>query len=86
MATVVFTGLESAAGLSGEVTASRAALKRLIGSATGVVMVVYVGIAPGRDDGAAGRRRQRRRSAGDYLEAPMLGIAEAFDTDWLATV
>src|SRR3954468_6043022 len=44
VATVVFTGLESAAGLSGEVTASRASLKRLIGSATAVVMVVYVGI------------------------------------------
>src|SRR5215210_30348 len=30
VATVIFTGLESAAGLSGEVTASRASLKRLI--------------------------------------------------------
>jgi APA family basic amino acid/polyamine antiporter len=85
VATVVFTGLESAAGLSGEVTASRASLKRLIGSATAVVMVVYVGIGlvaltafpvTGGTTALSGR----------YLEAPVLGIADAFDTDWLATV
>jgi APA family basic amino acid/polyamine antiporter len=85
VATVVFTGLESAAGLSGEVTASRASLKRLIGSATVVVMVVYVGIGlvamtafPVTDGTTALSDR--------YLEAPVLGIADAFDTDWLATV
>ena len=85
VATVVFTGLESAAGLSGEVTASRASLKRLIGSATAVVMVVYVGIGlvaltafPVVDGQTA--------ISGQYLEAPVLGIAQAFDTDWLATV
>jgi basic amino acid/polyamine antiporter, APA family len=85
VATVVFTGLESAAGLSGEVTASRASLKRLIGSATVVVMVVYVGIGlvamtafPVTDGTTA--------LSGRYLEAPVLGIADAFDTDWLATV
>jgi basic amino acid/polyamine antiporter, APA family len=85
VATVVFTGLESAAGLSGEVTASRASLKRLIGSATVVVMVVYVGIGlvamtafPVVDGKTA--------ISGEYLEAPVLGIADAFDTDWLASV
>ncbi len=85
VATVVFTGLESAAGLSGEVTASRASLKRLIGSATVVVMVVYVGIGlvamtafPVTDGTTA--------LSGRYLEAPVLGIADAFDTDWLASV
>jgi APA family basic amino acid/polyamine antiporter len=83
VATVVFTGLESAAGLSGEVTASRASLKRLIGSATVVVMVVYVGIGlvamtafpvTGTSTGISKH----------YLEAPVLGIAESFDTKWLA--
>jgi len=85
VATVVFTGLESAAGLSAEVTASRSSLKRLIGSATAVVMVVYVGIGlvamtafPVVDGKTA--------ISGEYLEAPVLGIAQAFDTDWLATV
>jgi APA family basic amino acid/polyamine antiporter len=85
VATVVFTGLESAAGVSAEVNASRASLKRLIGSATVVVMVVYVGIGlvamtafPVTDGTTA--------LSGRYLEAPVLGIADAFDTDWLASV
>ncbi|HEY6760468.1 MAG TPA: amino acid permease [Baekduia sp.] len=83
VATVVFTGLESAAGISGEVTAGRGALKRLIGSATGVVTVVYVGIAlvaltafPVTDGKTA--------LSGHYLEAPVLGIADAFQTTWLS--
>src|SRR4051794_31636303 len=82
VATVVFTGLESAAGLSGEVMATRGQLKRLIGSATAVVMVVYVGIAlvaltafP-----VAGNATGLSRY---YLEAPVLGIADAFDTQWV---
>jgi APA family basic amino acid/polyamine antiporter len=84
-ATVIFTGLESAAGLSAEVEASRGQLKRLIGSATAVVLVVYVGIGlvaltafpqVGNETGLSRF----------YLEAPMLGIAEAFPQQWLADV
>ena len=84
VATVVFTGLESAAGLSGEVQATRGQLKRLIGSATAVVMVIYVGTAlvamtafpvQGTTTGIASDR---------WLEAPVLGIAESFDTRWVA--
>jgi basic amino acid/polyamine antiporter, APA family len=83
VATVVFTGLESAAGLSGEVRASKASLKRLIGSATAVVMVVYVGIALVAMTAfpVAGNATGLSRF---YLEAPVLGIAESFDTAWLS--
>jgi APA family basic amino acid/polyamine antiporter len=83
VATVVFTGLESAAGLSGEVQASKASLKRLIGSATAVVMVVYVGIALVAMTAfpVAGNATGLSRF---YLEAPVLGIAESFHTTWLA--
>lgn len=83
VATVVFTGLESAAGLSGEVVASRGSLKRLIGSATLVVMVVYVGIALVAMTAfpVAGNATGLSRF---YLEAPVLGIAESFDTAWVA--
>ena len=83
VATVIFTGLESAASLSGEVTATRGQLKRLIMSATAVVLVVYVGIglvaltAFPVAGNATGLSRH-------YLEAPVLGIAEAFDTKWLS--
>jgi basic amino acid/polyamine antiporter, APA family len=83
VASVVFTGLESAAGLSAEVRASRGGLKRLVGSATLVVMVVYVGIAlvaltalP-----VVGNATSLSRN---FLEAPMIGIAESFDQAWLA--
>ena len=83
VAAVVFTGLESAAGLSAEVRASRGALKRLISSATLTVMVVYVGIAlvaltalPVRGNATSLSR--------NFLEAPMLGIAESFPQQWLA--
>jgi APA family basic amino acid/polyamine antiporter len=83
VATVVFTGLESAAGISGEIVASRGSLKRLIGSATLVVMVVYVGIALVAMTAfpVAGNATGLSRF---YLEAPVLGIAESFDTAWVA--
>jgi APA family basic amino acid/polyamine antiporter len=83
VATVVFTGLESAAGLSAEIVASRGSLKRLIGSATLVVMVVYVGIALVAMTAfpVAGNETGLSRF---YLEAPVLGIAESFDTTWVA--
>ncbi|MBI5103393.1 MAG: amino acid permease [Solirubrobacterales bacterium] len=84
IATVVFTGLESAAGLAGEVRASRGALKRLIGSATLVVMVIYVGIAVVAMTAlpVVGNATSLSRN---FLEAPMLGIAESFEQDWLST-
>jgi basic amino acid/polyamine antiporter, APA family len=84
VASVVFTGLESAAGLSAEVQASRGSLKRLVASATAVVMVVYVGIAlvaltalP-----VVGNATSLSRN---FLEAPVLGIAESFEQHWLAS-
>src|SRR3954453_14275115 len=45
VAPVVFTGLESASGLSGELRVGRGGLERLIASATISVVVLYVGIA-----------------------------------------
>jgi APA family basic amino acid/polyamine antiporter len=81
LATVVFTGLESASGLSGEVAIGRRGLKRLIAVAGAVVMVVYVGIAAvavsalpvAGGSGALGEL---------FLEAPMLDVAAAFDAEW----
>ena len=85
VATVVFTGLESAAGLSAEVRATRASLKRLIGSATLVVMVVYVGIAVVAMTAfpVAGNATGLSRF---YLEAPVLGIAERVSQGFLGDV
>src|ERR671937_1030647 len=84
LATVVFTGLESASGLSGEVAVGRRALKRLVGAAALVVMVVYTGI------GIVAISAQPVVGHGTplghrFLDAPVLGIAEAFNADWLAS-
>ncbi len=83
--TIAFTSLESASGLSGEVTVGRRGLRRLITSATGSVLIVYVGIAlvavtalPGRAGAAQFGHR--------YLNAPMLGIVAQLHPHWLSEV
>jgi basic amino acid/polyamine antiporter, APA family len=83
VATVVFTGLESASGLSGEVAVGRRGLKRLVASAAITVLVVYTGIgivAVSAQPVVNGATPMGER----FLDAPMLGIAEAFSADWLA--
>jgi APA family basic amino acid/polyamine antiporter len=83
VATVVFTGLESASGLSGEVAVGRRGLKRLVGAAALVVMVVYTGIAVVAITAlpVVGNATSLGRN---FLDAPMIGIAESFQADWLA--
>ena len=83
VATVIFTGLESAAGLSGEVAVGRRGLRRLVFSATAAVMTVYVGIALVALTALPAVANQTSL-ARNFLEAPMLGIAASFDQDWLA--
>jgi basic amino acid/polyamine antiporter, APA family len=83
VATVVFTGLESASGLSGEVAVGRRGLKRLVGAAALVVMVVYTGIALVAITAlpVVGNATSLGRN---FLDAPMIGIAESFNANWLA--
>jgi APA family basic amino acid/polyamine antiporter len=82
VAVVVFTGLESASGLAGEVAVGRAGLKRLIASASATIMVVYVGIATVALTALPVRGNETSLSR-NFLEAPMLGIAESFPEHWL---
>ena len=83
VATVSFTGLESASGLSGEVAVGRRGLKRLVGAAAITVGVVYtgIGIVAVTALPVVGNATSLGRN---YLDAPMIGIAESFKTDWLA--
>src|SRR5512132_2250208 len=83
VATVVFTGLESASGLSGEVDVGRRGLKRLVGAAAITVMVVYtgIGIVAVTALPVVGNATSLGRN---YLDAPMIGIAESFHNDLLA--
>jgi len=85
LATVVFTGLESASGLSGEVAIGREGLKRLIASAAAAVMVIYVGIGIVAVTAVPGVRGEGSLP-GDWLAAPMLGVARAFDEHWDVTI
>ncbi|HEV2769434.1 MAG TPA: amino acid permease [Solirubrobacteraceae bacterium] len=83
IATVAFTALESASGLAGEVMVGRRGLKRLVGSASLTVIVVYVGIAlvaiTALPVSGAGTPLGTT-----YREAPVVGVATAFDPPWLA--
>src|SRR5919199_161139 len=83
VATVVFTGLESASGLSGELRVGRRGLQRLIASATVSVLVLYVGIAVVAITAlpVVGNETSLARN---YLDAPMVGVAEAFAGHWYA--
>ena len=78
-----FTGLESASGLSGEVAVGRRGLKRLVGAAAMIVIVVYtgIGIVAVTALPVVGNATSLGRN---YLDAPMIGIAESFHTDWVA--
>ncbi len=83
VATVSFTGLESASGLSGEVAVGRRGLKRLVGAAAIIVIVVYtgIGIVAVTALPVVGNATSLGRN---YLDAPMIGIAESFHNDVLA--
>jgi basic amino acid/polyamine antiporter, APA family len=83
VAAISFTSLESAAGLAGEVRISRRALKRLVASGTGTVIIVYVGIAlvavtalPVHDG--------HTELASRYLNDPMIGLVAHMRPHWLA--
>ena len=85
VATVIFTGLESASGLAGEIRVGRRGLKRLVGSVTAVVVLVYTGIGVVAVTAlpVVGNETSLGRN---YRDAPMLGIAEAIQTQWLSDV
>ncbi len=82
LATVAFTGLESASGLAGELRVGRAALRRLITSAAGSVLVIYTGIALVAV--TALPVTEGRSPLEDEVEAPVVGVVEVFDPAWLA--
>jgi basic amino acid/polyamine antiporter, APA family len=85
ISTVAFTSLETASGLAGEVAVGRRGLKRLVGSATASVLVVYVGISlvavaalpvtPGAGP-----------LTGEALDAPVIATVQRFEPPWLSDV
>ena len=82
IATVVSTGLESAAGLAGEVGVSRSDLRRLVNASSLTVFVVYTGIALVAM--SAQPVVNGKTALGEqYRDAPMLGVVAAFKEAWL---
>jgi APA family basic amino acid/polyamine antiporter len=85
IAVIAFAGLEAAASLAGEVSATAKQVRRLVGPGSAIVVLIYVGIAVvgvsalpvhhGLSD--LGQR---------HLNAPVLGIVEAFRPHWVADV
>jgi APA family basic amino acid/polyamine antiporter len=82
--TVAFTGLESASGLAGEVAVGRRGLKRLVSSAAASVLVLYTGIALVAISVLPVRDGATRLGSDEYIERPVVGVAEGLDPAWLA--
>ena len=85
IAVIAFTGLEAAASLAGEVNVSPRTLKRLALPGSSIIVLIYVGISlvgvgalPVHDGVTA--------LGTDHINAPVLGVVEAFKPTWLADV
>jgi APA family basic amino acid/polyamine antiporter len=85
LAVIAFTGLEAAASLGGEVTATPQEVKRLIGPGAALIVTIYVGIAvvavgalPVHDGVSA--------LGTEHIKAPLVGVVEAYKPTWVADV
>jgi basic amino acid/polyamine antiporter, APA family len=85
IAVIAFTGLEAAASIAGEVTASVRQIRQLVVPGSAVVVLIYVGIAivgigalPVHDGVTA--------LGVEHLNAPVLGVVEAFRPVWVSDV
>jgi len=81
--TVAFTSVESAAGLSGEVRAGTGALRRLVASGTGIVLIGYVGIGL-LAISAFPVHGGHSPLAQHYSDIPVIGIVSRMHPHWLA--
>jgi APA family basic amino acid/polyamine antiporter len=85
IAVVAFAGLEAAASLAGEVTASRGQLRRLVGPGAAVITVVYVAVAV-VGVGVLPVHHGVTTLGTQHVRAPLLGIVGAFHPTWVANV
>ncbi len=85
IAVIAFTGLEAASSLAGEVSATIGEVKRLVGGGAALIVLIYVGIAV--VGVAALPVHHGITDLGvHHLNAPVLGVVEAFHPSWLADV
>ncbi len=76
---VAFSGIDASSGLAGQVKIGRAGLRRLIGVRLIAAVIPYVGIALIASSVLP--------QTGDrWIEAPLLGVAAAFEQAWLRDI
>jgi basic amino acid/polyamine antiporter, APA family len=80
--TVAFTGLESAAGVAGDVIINRSSLKRLLITGGLLVIVAYLGIGIVAVN-AVPIHGAHTALGSRYVKAPVLGIADQMHPGWL---
>ena len=85
IAIVAFTGLEAAASLSGEVAGNQRSLRRLVVPGSSVIVLVYVGISL-VGVSALPVHHGVTMLGQAHLNAPVLGVVEAFRPKWVADV
>jgi APA family basic amino acid/polyamine antiporter len=73
---VAFSGIDASSGLAGQVAIGRKGLRRLIGVRLVAAIVPYLGIALVASSVLP-------PTGGRWVEAPLLGVANAFPQDWL---
>jgi basic amino acid/polyamine antiporter, APA family len=83
VATVAAVGIEAASGLAGEVRVGRRGLRR-VAVATAVATAVLVVAVSGAALMALPVQDGHTALAGRFIEAPVLGVAEALDPTWLS--
>src|SRR5215210_7276057 len=74
---VAFSGIDASSGLAGQIAIGRRGLRRLIGVRLIAACVPYVGIA------LVASTALPQQAGREWVEAPMVGIAEAFDQAWI---
>jgi APA family basic amino acid/polyamine antiporter len=85
IAIIAFTGLEAAASLAGEVTATRRTLKRLMLPGSSIIVLIYVGISL-VGVAALPVHHGLTELGQQHIKAPVLGVVAAFKPTWVADV
>jgi basic amino acid/polyamine antiporter, APA family len=85
IAVIAFTGIEAAASIAGEVSATRRQVKSLVGPGSAVIVLIYVGISL-VGVGALPVHHGVTTLGTEHIKAPVLGVVEAFKPQWLADV
>jgi basic amino acid/polyamine antiporter, APA family len=82
LAIVAFAGIDASSGLAGEVAVSRAGLRRLVSARLFSATIPYVGIGLVAVS-ALPIETGLRGTGQNLIAAPMLGVVDAFEQDWL---